>query len=93
MNKKIFIENVETRLLKIFQAYEQGSDVAPAILFRTEGFIEAGCCLGLVTEQDIEELMQGLHQQVFNTELATYSGTGINIPSLMKRAPVYPSTK
>ncbi len=92
MNQKRFVTEVEARLLAIFNAYERGEDVPPALVFRTEGFIEAGCSMGLVIESDMVALIQRLHKQVFNTELTLIPSDKIHIPSLMKRAPVYPST-
>lgn len=88
-----FVNTIEARLLAIFRAYASGEDVPPALIYRTEGFIGAGCSMGLISEQEVQKIMQSLHQQVFKSKFPVMSGGGINIPSLMKRAPVYPSTK
>ena len=93
MNKQQFNIEVESRLLEVFRAFEQGQDVSPATLFRLEGFIEAGCYLGLSAEDEIKAMMQSLHQQVFSQPMLVPVGRGIEIPTMMKRAPVYPSTK
>jgi hypothetical protein len=95
MNKEAFNREIESRFLEIFNAYANGQDVAPAQLYRAEGFCEAGCYLSLATEAELIALMKKIHRQVFNTELSgsNQSGGGVRIPSLMKRAPVYPSGK
>lgn len=93
MDQQQFIDSLAERLLGIFNAYANGNDVPPAQVFRTEGFIEAGCCIGLVSEQTVRELMQSLYRQVFDSEFPAMTGPGIQIPPLMRRAPVYPSTR
>ena len=93
LTQQQFAEAVEARLRAIFSAYAGGEDVAPAQVFRAEGFIEAGCCMGLMTRTQAVELMQTLHRQIIGGDLPALSGDGIHIPFLMKRAPVYPSTK
>jgi hypothetical protein len=92
IDQQQFVKQVEKRLLHIFNAYAQGQDVPPAFVFKTEGFMEVGCSMGLVTEQQMQGLMQTLHREIFHTELPLSAGDGLQIPSAMHRAPVYPST-
>lgn len=93
LQQQNYIREIESRLSLIFKAYAGGEDVPPARLYRTEGFIEAGCCMGYITEVAVSKLMQRLHQQILGRRLDMAAGSGIHIPALMKRAPVYPSTK
>lgn len=93
LDKEQFYSAVSARLMNIFKTYADGGDIAPALLYRTEGFIEAGCELGLVNEEQVNLLMKDLHQQIFHTSMTILEQPGVNIPMLMKRAPVYPSTK
>ena len=87
-----YIAEVESRLLAIFNAYQSNQDVAPAILFRTEGFIEAGCELGLLTQEQAVDLIAVAWRSVFDQTPPESASKSIHIPVAMQRAPVYPST-
>ena len=91
-DKQAYVAEVERRLLAIFNAYQDNKDVAPAILFRTEGFIEAGCELGLLTQEQAAALIATVWKSVFGQNLPESASKSIHIPVAMQRAPVYPST-
>ena len=93
MDKPFFINQAESRVFAIFSAYEKGADVPPAQVFRAEGFLEAGCSLGYISDIEAAELIRRVHKKVFKTELVATMAEAFHIPSLMKRAPVFPSTK
>lgn len=92
MNNKAFINEVETRLEAVFAAYQGNKDVPPATLFRLEGFIQAGCALGLMTIAEANRLIAKQWQQHIQRPLPALSTTEVMIPTAMQRAPVYPST-
>ena len=83
---------ISSRLLDIFSAYQRGDDVPPAQLFHTEGFVEACCVMGVITREEAFQIMAAVYTQVFNEPLVNSSEQEFQIPALMKRAPVYPST-
>lgn len=86
------IKEIEERVGAIYQLYSIGEDVPPATLFRTEGFIEAACLMGVVKEDEVLDLMAELHLSYFNSPLKFERGGRVRIQSSMQRAPVYPST-
>ena len=63
------------------------------MLFRTEGFIEAACMLGILSQQQARQIIADNWQQVFQQAFPAGMDDGIQIPTHMVRAPVYPSTK
>lgn len=86
-------KQLEMRLQSIFEDYAQGLDVPPANRYRTEGFAQALVAMGALSEQQCIELMAGVYKDVFGTVLDTSAMTGLHIPPVMKRAPVFPSSK
>ncbi len=93
MEKNQLFESIETRLTKIYAEYAIGNDVAPATLFRTEGFIEAACLSGLVNEREVLSLMERLQNSLLGFVQPQAEAGRLAIHSTMKRAPVCPSTK
>ncbi|MFA7555109.1 MAG: hypothetical protein WCY88_12730 [Spongiibacteraceae bacterium] len=93
MNKQQFIESIQSQLFDIFSAYAQGKDVPPATLFRTEGFIEAGCYMECVTIAEARALVHAVYRQVFDAEMSAMPAGTIHLANFMPRAPVYASTK
>jgi hypothetical protein len=90
--KNSYITKVESRLSLIFNAYRNNKDIAPAVLFRTEGFIEAGCEMGLITKNQATDLIATAWSRVFEQAMPESNSKLIHIPTAMPRAPVYPST-
>ena len=105
MNDSQFIQLLESRLLDIFQSFQQGKDVPLATLFRVEGLLEAACFLHVLSQASASKMVSRVYTQVFNAQMPaidtqidshTHTQTDpqrIYIPSQMKRAPVVPSTK
>jgi len=87
------IEEISRRIEDIYRRWAEGEDVSPALVFRTEGFIEAVCDGGAVSKDEVLALMNTLHQQQFNRALAAAAEGPIRIHGAMRRAPVYPSTR
>jgi hypothetical protein len=92
MNKQQFVAIIDDRLAAIYAAWQQGKDVAPAELFRLEGLIEAACLLEFLTQSQANDLIAAAWRAHCELPLPPLSGQGIQIPSAMRRAPVYPST-
>ena len=85
-------ELLEAKVREIFKRYVDGVDVSPATIYRTEGFVEAGCELGLISQMDAQKTIETVWKEFFDEEIGEQNLKGIHIPSLMERAPVYPST-
>lgn len=83
------------RLADYFSRYAGGLDVTPAMQLGTEGYIRAGLDLALITAEELAYLKQQAYRQAF-TEVDSRVLAGLDgeccLPSLMKRAPVKPST-
>lgn len=88
--KERYLEEVEGRLRAILQAFKRGEDVAPALNFRTEGFFEAGVFLGLVSEEQLSELLVRLQREILDVADQRLLADQLVIPMMMKRAPVVP---
>lgn len=88
--KERYLQEVECRLITILQAFKRGEDVAPALNFRTEGFFEAGVFLGLVSEEQLSELLVRLQREILDVADQRLLADQLVIPMMMKRAPVVP---
>ncbi|ARN72768.1 hypothetical protein BST96_00745 [Oceanicoccus sagamiensis] len=91
-DRAAFIADIETRVSAVFKAYQDNSSVAPATLFRLEGFIEAGCALGLLSEDQAKRLIQSVWENTLTEPFPESARHRIMIPVMMRRAPVYPSS-
>ena len=93
--KQIYQSQLQERLEDYFKRYADGLDVTPAMRFGTEGYIQAGLDLALITPEDVVALKQQAYRQfsgsIDTAVLAALSGDHY-LPSIMKRAPVKPST-
>ncbi|WP_210397419.1 hypothetical protein [Motiliproteus sediminis] len=65
-----FKEEVRQRLLRIFNAAKQGLKVADVDKHRCEGFIQAGVFMGLVSNEEMSQLMDDTHRSVFRQSIA-----------------------
>lgn len=92
-DKTEFIDEVEAGIVAIFTAYAKNSSVPPATVFRLEGFIQAGCVLGIFTEDEAKQMIQSAWEIVFAQPFPDSATKSIMIPTMMQRAPVYPSTQ
>ncbi len=88
-----FVKQLESRVKAVYQAFKTDGNVPPAIVFRLEGFIEAGCALGLLTEDEAQVIIKSAWQSTFTVPFPELVSSKIAIPTLMQRAPVYPSGK
>ncbi len=87
---ELFLAEARRRLTAIFQMFKQGQDVAPALQYRTEGFLDAGVFLSLVEEQQLSVLIAELQREIFDCPDQRIQAGTVLIPTLMKRAPVMP---
>ena len=86
------IQEINVRLQAIFTAYHQGKDVAPAVVFQTEGLLQAACLLEFLNLAQAQQLVKDCWVEVFQTECPVLSADKIQIPVNMNRAPVYPTS-
>jgi len=64
-NREEYLQEVETRLARMFRASQDGHKAAPIERHRLEGFIQAGTFLGLATTEELKSLMDRVHIDVF----------------------------
>lgn len=64
MDKEKYLEQIEHRLRLIFQASKEGYK-NPAEKHRIEGFMQAGVIVKLVTNAELNTLMEDVHLTVF----------------------------
>ncbi|AQA18354.1 hypothetical protein BST95_09030 [Halioglobus japonicus] len=60
-----YLDEVESRLRKLFKASKDGYKASPQQRHRLEGFIQAGTFIGIASGQEMETLMDMVHQEVF----------------------------
>ena len=90
---------LEKRWREMFGALAEGADVPPAQRLRAEGIMEAAVLLELAGEEDLLAAMDACYRDAFGRDLADDFGADWRefypfpqIPAVMRRAPVYPST-
>ena len=66
MNKQKFLSEVQDRLIKVFHASKEGYKVPEVQRYRLEGFIHAGVFMKLVSNVEIQALMNEIHLSIFN---------------------------
>ncbi|CAA0089759.1 Uncharacterised protein [Zhongshania aliphaticivorans] len=93
--EKTFVEELDDRLLSFFRDQSEGFDIPPAVLYRLEGFIEAGLVLGFINPKEIKRRLYDLAIQYGGEEAGElyHNDERIILHVLMPEAPVYPSTK
>lgn len=97
---------LENQLRGIFDDLAGGDDVAPARRYRAEGFADALVAMGRMTLPEFHGFIAVAYQRAYGNDLPEHFLTGTDadinigsetgecrIPGVMKRAPVYPSTK
>ena len=93
--KALYQSGLNQRLEDYFSRYADGLDVTPAMQLGTEGYMQAGFDLALITTEELALLKQQAYRKSFaeadNTVLSGLKGDCF-LPSMMKRAPVKPST-
>ncbi|MFT5580266.1 MAG: hypothetical protein ACI9WS_003028 [Paraglaciecola psychrophila] len=92
MSDQPLITVISDRIEDIYRRWAKGEDVPPALVFRTEGFIEAACLIQAVSAEEVLAVMETLHQQQFKRAMSGCGESPIRIHSTMQRAPVFTST-
>jgi len=69
MNKYGFIEEVEKKLKQMFESSRDGMVPPAKQRHRLEGFIEAGVFMGMARNEEIADLMEKVHYEVFNMSM------------------------
>jgi hypothetical protein len=90
-----YLAELEARLLAFFEDQADGLDIPPAVLYRLEGFIEAGVIAKFINAAEIKSRLCELAQRYANTEVAALyrSDERLILHLHMPEAPVYPSKK
>ncbi|WP_062266708.1 hypothetical protein [Endozoicomonas arenosclerae] len=65
MDKKQFITEIERRLRELFSASKRSQRLPSSVKHRCEGFMHAGVFMGLVTNDELETLMEQIHLDIF----------------------------
>jgi hypothetical protein len=83
------------RLGNFFSDQAQGYDIPPAVLYRLEGFIEAGITAGFSQPQEIQDRLIAAADKHQGKEVAEFYRQDFRLVlhSRLPTAPVYPSTK
>lgn len=91
---------LEQRWRSMFFALAAGDDVPPAVRLRTEGMMEAVELQGIASRVEMLRAMDRCYREAFGHGLADDFGEDWEaffpfpeIPAMMVRAPVYPSTR
>lgn len=72
--QQVFFNELARQFSHIFQLSQQGQDNSNERL-RAQGFIQAGELCGLCTRQQVQQLMEQIHQHVFGQSVAERSAT------------------
>ncbi|MFQ3199454.1 MAG: hypothetical protein ACI9SK_000161 [Zhongshania sp.] len=90
-----YLAELETRLNGFFSDQADGLDIPPALLYRLEGFIDAGIMLAFISATDMKKRLTALAEHYAGADAAAIyeNDDRIILHLLMPEAPVYPSTK
>ncbi len=72
--KKKFLKNLEAQLRESLTAARAGEKISDADKFRCEGFMQAGVELGLVSDEEIQELIKAVHVSVYGESITARRG-------------------
>ncbi len=72
--KKKFLKNLEAQLRESMTAARAGEKISDADKFRCEGFMQAGVELGLVSDEEIQELIKAVHVSVYGESITARRG-------------------
>jgi hypothetical protein len=75
--KKKFLKNLEAQLRESMTAARAGEKISAADKYRCEGFMQAGVELGLVTDEEIQELIKAVHVSVYGESIKARRGKEI----------------
>jgi hypothetical protein len=94
------LDEVERRWRTLFAELAAGADAPPAARLRLEGLLEAALLVGAASEAELTARMDVAYRQAFGESLAQRFGEDWRsffpfpqVPAMMKRAPVVPSTR
>lgn len=95
----MLLAELERRWRAGFASLSRGDDLPPGPRYRMEGMMESAALLAPGTEGEITAAMAAMYLSVFGKTLAQDFGENWQrfypfpqIPAVMRRAPVYPST-
>lgn len=98
-DRGMLLAELERRWRAGFASLARGDDLPPGQRYRMEGMMESAALLAPGTEGEITEAMAAIYLAVFGKTLAQDFGEDWQqfypfpqIPAVMQRAPVYPST-
>ena len=72
--KQKFLKNLEAQLRESMTAARAGEKIAAADKYRCEGFMQAGVELGLVSDEEIQELIKAVHLSVYGESITARRG-------------------
>lgn len=72
--KKKFIKQLEEQLRETMNAARAGAKIDDADKHRCEGYMQAGVELELVTDEEIQELIKGVHLSVYGESIVARRG-------------------
>ena len=72
--KKKFLKNLEAQLRESMTAARAGEKISAADKYRCEGFMQAGVDLGLVSDEEIQELIKAVHVSVYGESITARRG-------------------
>jgi hypothetical protein len=72
--KKKFLKNLEAQLRESLTAARAGEKISAADKYRCEGFMQAGVELGLVSDEEIQELIKAVHVSVYGETITARRG-------------------
>lgn len=90
-----YIAELETRLRSFFSDQVDGFDIPPAVLYRLEGFIEAGIKFGFIAKPEVRDRLIALAERHMGPVAANIyrNDDRLILHVFMPEAPVYPSTQ
>lgn len=68
-SREEYLEEIETRLTRMFRASRDGHKASPAERHRREGFIQADSFLGLASKDELQSLIERVHYDIFGKTL------------------------
>ncbi|NND00490.1 MAG: hypothetical protein HKN85_09945 [Gammaproteobacteria bacterium] len=69
MNKHGFVKEVERRLAEMYKASRNGHIASAEQRHQLEGFIQAGIFIAMVKSEEMAELMERVHLEVFGMSI------------------------
>ncbi|MBT1064093.1 hypothetical protein KJY73_10940 [Bowmanella sp. Y26] len=69
MDKHAFLAECQTRIRKVYELTKAGKP-DDTLKYRTEGFMNAGEYIGLISREEARELIESLHQDAFGESIA-----------------------